>query len=332
MNSIKTELSNTLSRSYMLVTFSASKWGADNRIDRQATQQAQLDNHTIAGAVKLTKNLLAGANGELKAVNAAVDNFRAFVTSQTMPWTLADDGKRKRGPRLLSNLKVMDFMSRAQHFDAAFNTSLDELIDVYDDRVSDAIINLGGVGRIEDYPSASEVKRMFSVGLSYGQLPSVDGFGSMVGVPKEVLDSLSDTLVTTQDDMIANAMKDVRERMVKPVQRMVDQLSKDKTKLYPSLVGNLRDIAAAAEGFNLTGDTTLDAVREEIQDKLCQHDIEILRGNEGVKLEVLDAAKGILTTLAADTEDEPAPEPVVKPTPQPEAPSFDDLPDVDDLF
>ena len=186
---------------------------------------------------------------------------------------------------------------------------------------------------------------MFSVGLSYSQLPSADGFGSMVGVPRDVLDSLSNTLGATQDEMIDNAMKDVRKRMLKPVQRMVEQLSKDKTKLYPSLVGNLRDIASAAEGFNLTGDTTLDVVREEIQSKLCQHDIEILRGNESVKKEVLDSAKDILNTLSTATESGSSPEPIepepelklhdepeVKPTSQPEAAPVDAIPDVDDLF
>ena len=176
---------------------------------------------------------------------------------------------------------------------------------------------------------------MFDVGLIYGQLPSAEAFGNMVGVPKDVLDSLSDTLVASQDDMVDNAMKDVRERLRKPVERMVNQLSKDKGKLYDSLVGNLRDIANAAEGFNLTGDDTLDAVRKDIQEKLCAHDIGIIRGNEGIKLEVLDAAKGILNTLGADPEPTPVAEPVKaepEPTPVASLPPLDNLPDVDDIF
>jgi len=91
----------------------------------------------------------------------------------------------------------------------------------------------------------------------------------------------------------AAAMKNLWERIYKPVKHMVDVLGKDNPKIYNTLLTNISDIVDILPDLNMTDDPKLNELGTEIQEKLCDSSIEELRKSDFRKKELHESAESL---------------------------------------
>ena len=293
-----TNLNDALASNYMLVRISFRSWGGE-RINHKITDEVVASKHATADAGKFRMKLLASADAEMKAVKAEIVALRSFVYSRTLPWTLNDEGAKK-GARLIATAEAMQFLAdtnaRKKNHDAAVLA----LQSVWDERVEQAIVNLGEMGQTVDrsiYPTAAEIPDLFSVAIELHPMPAVADFKRLT-IPAPLAEALGQRLANQTKLQVNNAMTDLRDRLVEEVQRMATQLGKagagEKTKLYESMLTNTQALCELARSMNLTGSERFNELVDKIERDLLRYPIDMLREDKATAAMVSESAKQVL--------------------------------------
>lgn len=82
---------------------------------------------------------------------------------------------------------------------------------------------------------------------------------------------------------------------MKPIQNIVDQLSKDKGKIYDSLIGNVISITDLIPAYNeIHKDANLTALAQQVKAKLAEIKPDDIRKSSDAKADALAKAKDII--------------------------------------
>lgn len=292
------QLNDALASNYMLVDISFRAWGGE-RINHQVSDEVVQAKHAASDAGKFRMKLLASADTELKAVKAQIVALRTFVYSRTLPWSLNSEGAKK-GSRLIATADAMQFLADTAKMKAGYDGSVLDLQSVWDERVAQAIANLGGMADPTAYPSAADVPNLFSVIIELRPMPTVGDF-TRLSIPSALAEALGERLAEQSRTQVNNAMTDLRDRLTDEVQRMADQLGKagagEKTKLYESMLTNTQALCALARSMNLTGSQKFAELIDKIEQDLLRYPIETLREDKGTAAMVAGSAKAVLTDI-----------------------------------
>lgn len=96
-------------------------------------------------------------------------------------------------------------------------------------------------------------------------------------------------------DAAIEAQRELLRRMIEPVAHMARTLAKDSPKIFDTLTGNIREVAALVPKLNLSGDQKLDAFALEMQD-LAKYTREDLK-KDMFKSEARKSAEAVLSKL-----------------------------------
>lgn len=287
-------LHEALAGNYMLVDFRVRAYGA-NKTDRGASEELIASKSATSDSGKFMKKLFASADAELKKVQSSANNMRLYVYAKTLPWASSSEGVR-RGPRLLPTLQAMDFLQELNGRKVAHDKYVVDLQTVWDQRVAEAIQNLGGLANPSDYPAKDQVPSLFSINVDLRPVPSMADF-SRLNVPAELVDALGARSKIMAEQQYAVAMGDLKDRMVKALERVRDQLGKhgagEKTRLFETLGTNLRSVVDLARTMNMTNNPQLEHLAAQIEFKLLQHPIDAYKENLGAATEAAEAAKAL---------------------------------------
>lgn len=293
-----TNLNDALAANYMLVRISFRAWGGE-RINHKITDEVVSAKHATSDAGKFRMKLLASADAELKAVKAQIVALRSFVYSRTLPWTLNDEGSKK-GARLIATADAMQFLADTRDMKRHYDEAVLALQTVWDERVEQAILNLGEMGQTVDrtiYPSATEIPSLFNVEIELHPMPTVTDFQRLT-IPAQLAEALGERLANQTKSQVNNAMTDLRDRLIEEVERMSVQLGKagagEKTKLYESMLTNTQALCALARSMNLTGSERFNELVDKIERDLLRYPIDILREDKATAAMVSAQAKQVL--------------------------------------
>jgi hypothetical protein len=292
------ELNDAIASNYMLVDISFRAWGGE-RINHTISDEVVQAQHATADAGKFRMKLLASADTELKAVRAQIVALRTFVYSRTVPWSLNSEGAKK-GSRLIGTADAMQFLADTAKMKGGYDGSVLNLQSVWDERVKQAIANLGGMADPSAYPSAADVPNLFSVVIELRPMPVVGDF-TRLSVPAALAEALGERLAEQARTQVNNAMCDLRDRLTAEVQRMAEQLGKagagEKTKLYESMLTNTQSLCELARGMNLTGSQRFTELVDKIEQDLLRYPIETLREDKHTAALVAGHAKTVLEDI-----------------------------------
>lgn len=292
------QLNDALASNYMLVDISFRAWGGE-RINQQVSDEVVASKHAASDAGKFRMKLLASADSELKAVKAEIVALRTFVYARTLPWSLNSEGAKK-GSRLIATADAMQFLADVARKKGSYDGTVLDLQSVWDERVAQAIANLGGMANASDYPSAADVPNLFSVVIELRPMPTVGDF-TRLSVPAALAEALGERLADQTRTQVNNAMTDLRDRLTDEVQRMAEQLGKagagEKTKLYESMLTNTQALCALARSMNLTGSQKFAELIDKIEVDLLRYPIETLREDKGTAALVAGNAKAVLADM-----------------------------------
>ncbi len=295
------DLHNALSSNFLLVDFQLRSWSG-NRTDKAASKELIASKSAVSDSGAFHKKLLASADSELKAVHAEGNGMRLFVYEQTLPWSASSDGS-KRGDRVLATTKALQFLGDLNQRKKGHDNAVIKLANVWDQRVAEALHNLGGLADRGDYPSAHEIAGLFSVSVDLKPISAIGDF-SRLNVPADLVVALQKRYETSASVQVQNAMDDLRTRFVDELQRIDTQMSKvaagEKTRLYDTLITNMQTLVGMAKHMNLTGNPRLDDLVSKIEMKIVCRPVDSYKGNAPQAAILASDARTLATEAMAE--------------------------------
>jgi len=300
MNERNAELNNALASNFMLVDMQLRSWSG-KRTDRGASDELIASKSAARDSGAFVKNLLASAGEELKGVHTMGNALRTFVYNNTLPWSASDGAKR--GERVLATTKALVFLSDLNGLKKEYDRAVINLVNVWDVRVGEAMQNLGALADQSDYPDAQSIASMFSVSVDLKPIPAVADF-SRLNVPAELAQALSKRHELAAQTQVANAMADLRDRIIEELERIHKQMSKvansEKTRLYDTLITNMQVLVDMAGHMNLTSNPKMDELIEKIKLGVISRPVEAYKDNVALASQLADTAKNLAVEAAME--------------------------------
>jgi len=292
-------LSNALSSSYMLASCSVRVYSG-RKTDKQLTESIISQSGAVSDAGAFVKKLFAGADAELKEVQAAYNHIRNWFYANSLQWTSNNAGGA-RGDRLIATGDVMGKLGEFANLKKEAELARDKFIAALPSAMSKAAANLGTMYDQTNYPDPAELAVLFDAGLNVAPLPDIQDFDRLT-IPGKLTVGLKDLYAKQADTCIDNALKEMQQRTLDALNRMVTQLTKlskgEKTRVYKSLTGNLQHMVQMLRNNNLRNDPALDLLATEIETKLLKYDSSAYKDNVSLAGVVATHAKEIVGRIA----------------------------------
>jgi hypothetical protein len=261
-------------------------------LDRAASRDTAERHKAERGQVRTTKYLVPKA--ALDPIGTAANSIRSFVRQETLPW-------RWDGVSLLPTANFMDFMEgfrmRRMEFDAA--------VRALTSRWAVHVINgkraLGDLANEYDYPDVDKLKTLFSVHLDTFQVP--DGTDFRADLPADAAEEIRASLQAEAEAELVRVQAYMWEQMQNAVSRIVERLSKyekddegkvTRGRINESLIGNLTLLVDRLSRLNVAHDPDIEAMRQQLDRKLCGFSADDLKTDDTLRSNVCDAAADIL--------------------------------------
>lgn len=289
----------SISSSAMLVQLNVSTWTARKK-DKAVTKKVARDNGASDKAGNYNKNLLAGCT-ELDDLKKFVGNARNTHYAMTLPWS-------DMGLRLIPTASYFDYQTEMTRLEQEFWKLYDAFEDAYQWRIANAIQQaqeLGAMFNHDDYPSVEGLSRKFGWNLSTQPLPDAGDF--RLDMPNEQQEIIRQQYEDFYTSSISSAVGDLWNRLRTNLETITRQLApKDEVdskgnqkynKLYESVFDTSLDLIAMLRDFNLTGDTQMTAIANQLEDALYGVSPDMLKHNESARLDKQREVQAILDNL-----------------------------------
>lgn len=114
---------------------------------------------------------------------------------------------------------------------------------------------------------------------------------------KSLLGLDADSVNIRIEDAAKEAQAELLKRLMEPVQYMAETLSKEKPRIFETMVTKIEDIIGLAPKLNLAGDPAIDNFCREMQ-KLVRYNADTLRDSDRTRKEIGAEAKALMDKLA----------------------------------
>jgi hypothetical protein len=256
----------TLSSRAMLCTVSISQWSASKH-DRQASEEIALQ------------------HGEARREHYFM----------TLPW---DDN----GYRVLPAAVYIEHTEKLRRYGQEFLVAIELFAAQFDRLVLESRARLGGLFRVEDYPTSKEIRDKFSFDVKVMPLPDANDFRVSLGEAEK--DRIKRQITASVEASLSIASRDLWQRMYEAVSHMAKRLSAYKANeegvehpFRDSIVTNLVKLVDVMPRLNITGDTELERLTEQVRTSLLV-DPKELRKSEDVREETAKTAAKIAEQMA----------------------------------
>lgn len=266
-----------LSGSSLIVNLNLSVWTARKQ-DKRVAEEIDQAKSTRTRAGNYSKNLLAGS-GKLEEVTKLANAVRTWHYTNTQPWG-------DNGDRLLPMTMFVDYRARLTDYENQFSTAVNSFLNEYDTLVAAAAFQLGDLFNREDYPTREHITGKFGFRYAFVPLPTSGDF--RVDIHEQGLSELQSHYETVMAERATTMMQDAWDRLYDALSKMSERLADDtdengepKRKIFrDSLVDNAVDVCKLLRHFNTTGDTRLEAMRQQLEDAMRGVDAQSLRESD----------------------------------------------------
>lgn len=227
---------------------------------------------------------------ELHAVLQMLDTLYVWHAANTLVW----NGK---GVRLLPAVTAEEHKAKFDEAIAKLPAMLDAMESGYSAAIEHAKIELNGMWKERDYPSAKELRAKFGVSVSYDAVPQV----VTSKLPSSVLNLINTSIETRVQSATEKSMRDAWTRLYAGLVKFHKTIATPGAIFRDSLVENLADCCGILTRLNVTGDSELEAMRAKAFADLAQYDPETLRDNPALRAQVAQTADNMLQVIRKRT-------------------------------
>jgi hypothetical protein len=228
------------------------------------------------------------ALAELKAYNNA---WRSEHNRLTRPW----DGDSRLLPAVLS----AQYMNMLSVFKEGFPAVRQAFLDVHQDWKLTAAHRMGSLYDADDFPSYDQVAEAIGYDNSMIPLPSAAAFQTLSVISPEIAKEMEASTNAKVQKAFEEGRKQTWTDLFTPVEKIVSTLSKDKPRVFDSLITNLQDILALAPSFNLSGDAQMNEFIAQAKADLAVINPDDLRNDPAIRKSTCKKAEELLSKFGA---------------------------------
>lgn len=173
------------------------------------------------------------------------------------------------------------------------------LLENYDEWQTLTREQTGDAYKAERFPTREQLDSSCRWEISIMPIPESDLLRKIKELDSTIIDELVKSNEARVQELFAKSKAEVYARMIEPLQHMVNVLSKEGTKIYETLVGNMADIVDAVGDTNYDNDPELSTFATQASEMLKNIDTETLRKDPVIRKETADKAQAILNTFGA---------------------------------
>ena len=281
----------TLSSSAILVDLNISSWTA-KKLDRKVSAEIDADKQTSVRAGNYNKSLMAGSV-ELDNITKYAAATRTWHNHMTLPWS-------DSGTRLIPTRNLFAYQQELGQREVEFNQLVQEFLDKYNALVQAAQFRLGALFDADEYPDVEFIQHKFGFRYAFTPVPEAGDF--RVDIGNEGLADLKKGFEDAQTQRIADAMKDMWDRVRDITERLSNQLrvnkqTGEKGRLHQSTLDSALELCEMLKCMNITNDPTLEQVRKEMFMTLNGIDLKELKQDDLVRADVKTELDALISKL-----------------------------------
>ncbi len=287
----------SLASSAVLVSVDISVWSATKQ-DRGISDEVTSAKNADKSAGRYVKNLLAN-----HPKHKAVVNYRQTIYN----WLQRRTYRWNQSQNLLPSVDVPKFKQEYHEHELAFHALVDDLINQYDDIVSDMAFKQGDMFDRSDYPHKDQVKAKFSLQLYVAEVPMND---FRCGIAQDIADDLFTTLNKQAGTIIESVHLEQSQRMIEVMESISHCCGHDETevngevrtkkrKIYDTTIQKALEMCETFKRFNLKNSPELEQARASLESILNGVKAEDLRDSDAVRHHVKEGIDDILSKFGS---------------------------------
>lgn len=279
-----------LSDRALLVQLNISQWTA-RKHDKKATQEVA-HNHGVNASVGRYHKSLLPANDYLAMVHQKAGYIRNKFYENTLPWGI-------EGTQMLPTANYLNFVSEFRKEKAEWETLVRLFVANYGLLKADAKRFLGSLYSDADYPQDHEIAAKFRMDMAVFPVPTND---FRVSIGSEELSRIQRDVEERVQNASASAMKDVWQRLYDKVEHLLDKMVKvddPKSRFHESSIEHVKGLCELLPRLNFADDPNLEAMRNEVEQKLASLNKDVIVGNDTLRAKKIDETKDIMDRMKA---------------------------------
>jgi hypothetical protein len=203
----------------------------------------------------------------------AKDRASALHRKMTTPFT-------RDGWNLISSDTLIEYGKDMSIFKQQFFNAVADVQRRWPAIVASQQQRLGPIFNQNEYPTQAELNDEFDFEHELRPVPSEGHV--ILDLEAEALNEIKEMIRKENEDNTKRSMKDMWERLLKPVANMADICSNDK-KIFGSLIDKIESIVDILPRLNIINDVDLNNMADEIRSKLLGHTVGQLRDDKYLK-------------------------------------------------
>ena len=280
-----------LTRDAMLVSLRINNWSG-RRYDREASHDVTARNDADPSAGRFNKRLLPKT--AFADMTKTMSKARSLHYDNSLPW---DD----TGARLLTVANYDHYTATIDELSEQLVRERNVFIAEYGANIDQARIGLGGLFRIEDYPSQQSLRHRFAIRYRIVPVPDAEHFIAdlAAGDANRVKRDIENLVQERLEDAITDLYKRLGEAVDHVVQRLDVDAEGKPLVFRNSLIGNIRDLVDIVPRLNIFGDERLAQLCQQVKDRIASVDPDELRPSSSFKPATRQRVKRDAEDLAA---------------------------------
>jgi len=276
-----------LSDRALLVQLNISTWSA-NKLDKEISNETNALKGVKQNAGRYHKSLLPMCD-LLDDIKKKASLIRGKFYENTLPWGV-------KGIQILPTANYLAFMTDFRAERAEYETLVNRFVPEYPQLVQDAQRFLGSAYKPGDYPDPQEIAGKFNMDMQVMPVPNND---FRVNIADEELERIHDEVEAKVKQAAQGAMQDVWQRLYDKVKHFAEKMDDPAAIFRDSTVNHLVELCELLPRLNVMDDPNLEAMRQEVEQKLAGYNPEVLRANMDTRQNVADEANDIAKRMSA---------------------------------
>lgn len=269
----------------MLVRLSISVFNP-SKTDKSATAEVLINKNASKGAAEVRKMILP--KEAIDPIMKLSREIRQDYYRSTLPWD-------EEGARLLPTAMWLEFVEMMATYRDKWDKLVNQFINDYQMHRQQAIVRLGLLFNEKDYPDVATVREKFGLRTHWNPLPKSDDFRLTLGAgDMEELEADLDDRVRAA---VVAANKDLYNRLAERLINVSKRLSDPDNIFRDSLIEGLRDLCNLIPGLNVSEDSELESLRQQVVRDIAAADPQQLRDDDTLRVKTKSAADEILRKM-----------------------------------
>jgi hypothetical protein len=239
-----------------------------------------------------------------KSIDKIIGSINPLFHELTLPWK---DG----GWRLLNVNTFTKFEKAFREKNEELKEALEDFIPSYSEFINRTKLALGGMSDNIAYPDPAYLKQRYYFELKYDPLVTSNDF--RIEVSNDVYESVRKNFEDNYENSIKEAMNNVWNRVISAINRLYERFTAEefewtnskgesvlrKPRLCNSIIEDIKSLIAILPDINITSDPNLNAIRQELESKFANIDMNEIKENSQYKKEKAKEAEKILNDIKA---------------------------------